>query len=100
MESPEHLRRDVIRYMELEAADEPVKHAERVISERVISDRYDVWDVHTDKGRWWVITPLTNLYSQTDFPSAENVLTFHIGLGIRVMNRQEPRASARDRDRT
>jgi hypothetical protein len=86
--------------MELEAPDEPVTHAERVTSERVMNDRYDVWDIHTDKGRWWVVTPLTNLYSQADFPSAENVLTFHIGLGIRVMSRHEPRTSERDRDRT
>jgi len=99
MDSPEHRRRDVIRYVELEA-EEKVTHAERVTSQRVLRDRYDVWDVHTDKNRWWVVTPLTNLYLQADFPSADQILTFHIGITVRLMNRQEPKAPANARDRT
>jgi hypothetical protein len=34
----------------------------------------------TDEGRWWVITNLTNLYSQTHFPSLDYTLSFHIEL--------------------
>jgi hypothetical protein len=33
----------------------PVKHAERVTSERVVGRDYDCWDVHTNKDRYWVI---------------------------------------------
>jgi hypothetical protein len=41
----------------------------------------------TDKGRWWVITNLTNLYSQTHFPSLDYTLSFHIGLMTRLRSR-------------
>lgn len=34
-----------------------------LVSERVFGCEYDVWDVHTDKERWWVTSP-TNFYSQ------------------------------------
>jgi hypothetical protein len=44
--------------------EEAVLHVEKVASERVFARDYDVWDVHTDKERWWVITNPTNLYSQ------------------------------------
>ena len=62
MESPEHQERAIRQYMEIECHDEDVDHVEKVASERVFETRYDVWDVHTDKGRWWVTTNPTNLY--------------------------------------
>ena len=31
--------------------------------------QHDVWDIRTDKARWWVVTGMTNLYSQDDFTS-------------------------------
>lgn len=89
MESPEHQERAIREYMELECDGEKVVHLEKVASECVHDTKYDVWDVHTDKGRWWVITEPTNLYSQNDFPSMDNVLTFHIGLMTRVSARHE-----------
>ena len=52
-------------YVEWQArGEEKVLHAEKIASERVFERDYDVWDVHTDKERWWVITNPTNLYSQ------------------------------------
>src|SRR4051794_8842347 len=67
-----------------QARDETVEHAEKVASERVFHRRCDVWDVHTDKDRWWVVTNPTNLYTQRDFKSMDGVLTFHIGLTTRL----------------
>ncbi len=44
---------------------------------------HDVWDVHTDKDRWWVVTNPTNLYSQTLMPSLDYTLSFDVGLMAR-----------------
>ena len=35
---------------------------EKVKQEVVLGEMYEIWDVITDKNRWWVITNLTNLY--------------------------------------
>lgn len=74
----------VIEYMAGQASDEEVKHLEKVKTEKIYGTRYDVWDVVTDKDRWWVITSPTNLYSQELFPSLDYTLSFHIGLMMRV----------------
>ncbi len=37
----------------------------------VLNTRHDVWDIHTNKDRWWVITGGTNLYSQEQFPNMD-----------------------------
>src|SRR5215467_9949802 len=58
-------------YVEWQARDERVEHAEQVKTERLLGRIYDCWDVHTNKGRWWVITSPTNLYSQQHFPSLD-----------------------------
>lgn len=99
MDSPWHERTDVVGYLRLEAPDETVEHAEKVASEVVLGDRHDVWDVHTDKSRWWVVTNPTNLYSQDDFKSMDGVLTFHVGLMRRVLSRQDVQAPASDDER-
>ena len=78
---------DIARYVELEADDEKVLSAEKIRTDHVQGDQYDIWDVVTDKGRWWVITNITNLYSQTHFPSLDYTLSFHIGLMARLMSR-------------
>jgi len=74
--------------MQAEAPDETVEHAEKLASERIFETQYDVWDVHTDKDRWWVVRPPTNLYSQRDFKSMDGILSFHIGLTTRITARQ------------
>lgn len=69
--------------------DEIVQYVERIKTEYVAGERYDAWDVHTDKQRWWVLTNLTNLYTQSQFPSLDFTLSFHIGLMHRIQARQE-----------
>lgn len=69
--------------------NETVQYVERVKTEYVTGERYDAWDVHTDKQRWWVLTNMTNLYSQAQFPSLDYTLSFHIGLMHRILARQE-----------
>lgn len=78
--------------------DEAVLHVEKVASERVFGRDYDVWDVHTDKERWWVITNPTNLYSQALMPSLDYTLSFHIGLMARVAARREPEGSEAEQE--
>lgn len=83
----EHEARDIAEYVEGQARDETVAHCELVKTEFVTGTRYDVWDVHTDKNRWWVITNATNLYRQKEFISLDYTLSFHIGLMARVAAR-------------
>jgi len=97
----EHEQRHVREYIECEAPDEKVVHLEKVASERVFDRKHDVWDVHTDRARWWVITAPTNLYSQNDFPSLDYILSFHVGLMARVAARtqKDARADSAERER-
>ncbi len=74
----------VREYFEWQAPDLKVIFLQKVYSEVVLNTAHDVWDVHTDKDRWWVITGGTNLYSQEQFPNMDLALTFHIGLLLRV----------------
>ena len=72
MHSPEHQRRAIVAYFEIESGpDVEVEHAEKVHTESLRGGhKYDIWDVHASDGRWWVITNPTNLYSQEQFPIA------------------------------
>ncbi len=89
VESPEHERRDIIRYFEMEHGEAKVERVEKVASERIYGRAHDVWDVHSTDGRWWVITNLTNLYKQDEeFASLDYVLSFHVGLMARMAERQ------------
>jgi hypothetical protein len=86
-----HEAQRISDYVEWQAhGEEEVLHAEKVASERVFGRQYDVWDVHTDKERWWVVTNPTNLYSQTLMPSIDYTLSFHIRLMARVAAHREP----------
>lgn len=98
MESPEHERRSVSEYVEIEAS-ETVKHAEKLAEERIGEDEYQVWDVQTDEGRWWVVTNPTNLYQFDDYKSMDHVLSFHVGLTRRVFARQSREAPADEEER-
>lgn len=75
---------EVREYFEWQAPDLKVTFMQKVYSEAVLNTRHDVWDVHTNKDRWWVITGGTNLYSQEQFPNMDLALTFHIGLILRI----------------
>ena len=74
----------ITEYMECQASDLKVTFCQKVYSETYLNHRHDVWDVHTNKDRWWVITNPTNLYSQEQFPNMDLAMTFHAGLMLRV----------------
>ena len=78
-------RRAIKDYVESQAHDERVLHAEKVKSEHVLGRDYDCWDVHTDNDRYWVITAPSNLYSQRFSPSLDFTISFHIGVTARIM---------------
>jgi len=104
VESPEHEEHAVREYVagQFELLDDPsaITHAEKVASESVRGQTYDVWDVHTrELGRWWVLTCPMNYYPQDDFKSVDVVLSFHIGLTTRVMARWEPSARSHELER-
>lgn len=81
---------DISQYVESQARDEHVQRAEKIKTEIVLGDKYDIWDVTTDKNRWWVITTPTNLYLHRDFPSLDYTLSLHVGLMMRIRSRQRP----------
>lgn len=74
----------VYSYMRSQAPDLTVEFAQKVYSENVLHVRHDVWDVHTNVDRWWVITEPMNLYAQEQFPNMDLALTFHVGLCLRI----------------
>ncbi|KQP11127.1 hypothetical protein ASF28_08760 [Methylobacterium sp. Leaf99] len=89
-QSPQEAQ-EITDYVEWQCrGEEIVQHAEKIASERVMGNKHDVWDVHTDKQRWWVITSPTNLYSQSLMPSLDYTLSFHVGLMARVASSRKP----------
>lgn len=90
--TPEEIEH-VTEYMTSEAADLTVTMVQKVYSENMLDVRHDVWDVHTDKDRWWVITEPMNLYAQDQFPNMDLALTFHIGLCLRIPRSQKQKLS-------
>ena len=97
METPEHERREVEEYLRSQSGpDFEIEHVEKLTSEYVLGHQYDVWDAHTNEGRWWVITNPTNLYSQELIKSMDIALSFHIGLMSRMMARESRHAKGKD----
>jgi hypothetical protein len=90
--SPErdyNAEKDIADYVEAAARDETVQHVEQATVEYIMGTPYEVWDVTTDQDRYWVITNMTNLYSQRHFPSMDYTLSFHVGLMMRVRSKEE-----------
>lgn len=81
---------EITEYVEWQAPDLKVTFCQKVYSESVLSHKHDVWDVHTTKDRWWVITNPTNLYSQEQFPNMDYAVTFHLGLMLRMPRSERP----------
>ena len=98
MESPEHQKRNIRQYFELEVKDETIVHLEKVAREHILGQTHDIWDLHTDKDRWWIVTEATNLYRQSEFRSMDKVLTYHIGLMLRMTARDIGRAPDEERE--
>lgn len=80
----------VVDYMRWQAPDLAVEFVQKVYGENVLNHRHEIWDVHTNKDRWWVITNPTNLYSQEQFPNMDLALTFHVGLCLRIPRAEKP----------
>lgn len=80
---------DIANYVHGQARDETVQHVELVKTEYIMDESYEIWDVTTDKDRWWVLTNMTNLYSQKYFPSLDYTLSFHVGLMMRLRSRSD-----------
>ncbi len=83
----------VTSYFEWQARDLKVEFIQKVYTESILGHRHDVWDVHTDKDRWWVITNLSNLYSQEQFPNMDLAVTFHVGLCLRIPRSEKQKLS-------
>ena len=83
----------VTSYFEGQAPDLKVEFIQKVYSENVLGHCHDVWDVHTDQDRWWVITNPSNLYSQEQFPNMDLALTFHVGLCLRIPRSEKQKLS-------
>jgi hypothetical protein len=77
----------IAEYVEWQARDdkEHVTFLEKVLTEHVLGVANHCWNVHTNKRQWWVIAgQFTNLYSQKLFPSLDYLLSFHLGLMLRM----------------
>ncbi|EYT59721.1 hypothetical protein [Microbacterium sp. UCD-TDU] len=61
---------------------------QKVGARRILGRPREIYDVHCEHTRWWVITDPTNLYSQDDFPDFEQALIFHLGLGVIMAERE------------
>jgi hypothetical protein len=93
LRATEQERKHVLDYMSGQACDETIELAQKVYSEQVNTVRHDIWDVHTNRARWWVVTNPTNLYSQDQFPNMDLALTFHVGLCLRIPKSERPSLS-------
>jgi hypothetical protein len=82
-------REEILRYFEAQDFG-TVVHLEKVASERAGGVSHDIWDVHCADSRWWAVTNPLNAYSQDDFKSRDVVLTFHVGLAVRVSEQRQP----------
>ena len=66
----EHRRKSVETYLlgQLGADESESDHIELIQEQWIGTEQFEIWDCHTvSQGRWWVVTPFTNLYSQKDF---------------------------------
>jgi hypothetical protein len=83
VELTEQEEREIRQYVRSQISDSEneVQLVQRVGRRRVAGYTHDLYDVWMSKGdRWWVITGMTNLYSQDDFHDLDQVFTFHLGL--------------------
>lgn len=85
----EHEERSIRSYVtrELHDPEDEVLTVERIGRHRLAGRDHETFDVRTVKGRWWVITNPTNLYDQERFRTADETLSFHVGLMLRLSER-------------
>lgn len=93
---PAHESRAIASYVEgqINKGDDPDREwyeitlVQKIRSYRLLGTDYEIFDVHTTEERYWVITPMTNLYLQSRFPSYDETFSFHVGLIQRMMERE------------
>lgn len=95
-----HRRKDIESYVRSQFRDTEIDidHLELIREEWVGRDLFEVWDCHIREwGRWWVLTPFTNLYKQEgDLKSADFAISFHIGTRERVLWKNDGPAPVRE----
>jgi DNA-directed RNA polymerase specialized sigma24 family protein len=86
---PEHRERYIRDYVDGQMRDDAdkVKIVQQVGTRRILGWMYEMFDVHCEQSRWWVITEPTNYYAQSDFPEVEQAFIFHLGLGLFMAQR-------------
>jgi hypothetical protein len=96
MKMSDQEEREIRRYVESQtphANEDHVTLVQKVGRRRVVGRTHELYDVRMAKGgRWWVITDMTNLYSQEDFNSIDEAFTYHLGycLVLREQFKVEP----------
>ncbi|WP_445219731.1 hypothetical protein ACKWRH_06105 [Bradyrhizobium sp. Pa8] len=90
MQSTPDEKQAIIDYMNWLALDQTVEFLQQPYAENVLNHQHVVWDVCTNVDRWWVITNLTNLYSQEQFLSMDLAVTFHVDLCLRMPPARSP----------
>lgn len=58
-----HSEQDIANYVEGQPRDETVQHVEKIKEEIVLGEVHEIWDVTTDKDRWWVSGLLMAVYN-------------------------------------
>lgn len=98
--SPEAINEElgIMRYVEKEIPEETALFVEKVKTEQVFDTRMDIWNVHTKKNRYWVITNPAGCYSQAQFPSFDYALTFHVGLAYRNASSHRAEEAEKEQD--
>lgn len=85
---PEHEGRQIRDYVNGQSPpDDQARLVQKVGSQRIVGRVHEMYDVHCEASRWWVITEPMNLYSQVDFPEVEQALIYHLGLGLYLAQR-------------
>lgn len=80
--------------------DDEIVHLELIKSESIMGQRLEAWDVWGKIRRYWVISkPVMNVYEQEYFKSLDYTISFHIGLTMRMNERQskDPRQGNKER---
>jgi hypothetical protein len=80
--------------------DEEIVHLELLKTESVMGYRLDAWDVWGKERRYWVISkPMMNVYEQEYFKSLDYTISFHVGLMLRITEREskDPRQGNKER---
>lgn len=99
LEMPEPEERYIRDYVNTQSRDERAELVQKIGSRRILGRVHNMYDVHCETTRWWVITEPTNLYLQEDFPEVEQAFIFHLGLGLFLAERSRAELPEEDEER-